>query len=329
MVTPEHLEAHRAALTGHCYRMLGSAAEADDAVQETLVRAWRAAESFEGRSSVKTWLHRIATRVCLDALADPSRRARPMELSAAGTVDDPLVALPGERWLEPVPDAAVLPEDATPDERAILRESIRLAFVAALQHLAPRQRAALLLAEVLGWSAVEIAAALDTSVPAVNSALQRARAALASRVAAPGEAARDGALTPAQAALVRRFVAAFEAYDADALAALCHEDVTFSMPPYALWLRGPASVRAWLTGRGAGCQGSRLLATRACGAPAFGQYRARPGGGHHPWALAVLELRGDRIAGWTSFLDVGTLFPRFGLPAELPAPPAHVAPHAP
>ncbi len=308
----EALEAHRAALTGHCYRMLASPVDADDAVQETLVRAWRALDRFDGRASLRTWLYRIATNVCLDELAERARRVRPMDEAPAGEEQDPLIARERTHWLEPVPDAAALPPDADPAERAMLRQSIRLAFVAALQHLPPRQRAALLLTEVLGWSAAEVAETLDASVAAVNSALQRARATLSVRALREPEP-----LSEPQARLLERYVDAFHRYDADALAALLREDVTFSMPPYALWLRGPGAVRRWLLGRGCGCRGSRLLPTAACGSPAFGQYRQGPEG-HAPWALVVLELEGDRIAGWSSFLDTATLFPRFGLPARLP-----------
>lgn len=314
MATVSHLEEHRAALTGHCYRMLGSAAEADDAVQETMVRAWRSLERFEERSSLRTWLYRIATHVCLDALADRSRRARPMELGPVGSIDDTLTALPGSRWIEPIPDALALPADADPSELVVLRESIRLAFVAALQHLPPKQRAALLLAEVLGWSAAEIADGLDTSVPAVNSALQRARTTLAaSDLGAP-----RAPLSDTQSTLLTRYVDAFERYDVDALTELLRQDATMSMPPYALWLRGHDSIRGWLLGRGAGCRGSRLVPTAACGSPAFGQYRPRgQGGGHAPWALIVLELSGEHIAAMNYFLDTAALFPRFGLPREL------------
>jgi RNA polymerase sigma-70 factor (ECF subfamily) len=295
--------------------MLGSAAEADDAVQETLVRAWRALEGFDGRASLRTWLYRIATNVCLDALADRARRERPVAFGAAGTVHDPLVERPRTHWLEPIPDAQAVPADGDPAERAALRESIRLAFVAALQRLPPRQRAALLLAEVLGWSAAEIASALETSVAAVNSALQRARATLAE--SAPPEGAAPG-LTPAQETLLARYVSAFERYDVEALAALLREDATLSMPPYTLWLRGPGAIKEWFLGPGIGCRGSRLVPTSANGLPAFGQYRpGGPGQPHRPWSLAVLELSGDRIASMTHFLDTATLFPRFGLPPEL------------
>src|SRR3954463_12307327 len=225
------LEAHRASLTGHCYRMLGSATDAEDAVQETFVRAWRGLDRFEGRASVRTWLHRIATNVCLDALSDTSRRMRPIEELPSGSVDSPLETLDRTHWLEPVPDAHVLPADGDPFEIASLRQSIRLAFVAALQHLPPRQRAALLLAEVIGWSAAEAAETPATSVPALNSALQRARATLASRDVSAG----GGQLSEAQSRMLNRYVEAFHRYDVDALTALLREDATFSMPPYALW----------------------------------------------------------------------------------------------
>ncbi|WNG41234.1 sigma-70 family RNA polymerase sigma factor [Archangium violaceum] len=314
MATAYHLEEHRAALTGHCYRMLGSAAEADDAVQETLVRAWRNLDRFEERASLRTWLYRIATRVCLDSLDERSRRARPMELGPVGSVDGPLDMLPGSRWIEPIPDAQALPSDADPSELLILRQSIRLAFVAALQHLPPKQRAVLLLTEVLGWSAAEVAESLETSVASVNSALQRARATLATRDLSQARAP----LSDAQSSLLDRYVSAFERYDMDAFTQLLHQDATISMPPYALWLRGHESIRAWMLGRGSGCRGSRLVPTSACGSPAFGQYRpGEAGGPHKPWALIILEISGDRIAAMNSFLDTEVLFPRFGLPSEL------------
>jgi RNA polymerase sigma-70 factor (ECF subfamily) len=304
------LEQHRAALIGHCYRMLGSPVDADDAVQETMVRAWRSLERFDGRSSLRTWMYRIATNVCLDALSDRSRRARPLEEGPQGTVHDELVTQPRTHWLEPVPDARALPTDIDPAERTVLRQSIRLAFVAALQHLPPKQRAALLLTEVLGWSVAEVAESLETSVPAINSALQRARATLAARDL--GEP--NASLSDNQRALVDRYFAAFEQYDIDALTALLTQDAILSMPPYTLWLRGHDAIRAWLLGRGGGCRGSRLVPTFACGSPAFGQYRE---GGDQPFALIVLELDGDRFKSMTSFLDTETLFPLFGLPPKL------------
>jgi RNA polymerase sigma-70 factor (ECF subfamily) len=312
----EHIaqfEAHRPALMGHCYRMLGSAAEADDAVQETLLRAWKALERFDGRASLRTWLYRIATNVCLDTLNDKPRRFRPLEEGPPGSTRSTLTQKPRTHWLEPIADAAVLPSDANPAELFALRQSIRLAFVAALQHLAPKQRAVLLLTEVLGWSAAEVAESLETSVAAVNSALQRARAVMATRP--EGSAS---ALSESQKDLLERYVGAFEAYDVDALAGLLREDATFSMPPYALWLQGPERVREWLTGPGAACRGSRMLPAAACGMPTFAQYRPHPEGGHFAWGLVVLELDGDRISDWNTFLDAGTIFPRFGLPLRLP-----------
>jgi RNA polymerase sigma-70 factor (ECF subfamily) len=237
-----------------------------------------------------------------------------MEEGPAGSAEDTLVQHPRTHWLEPIPDARALPADADPSELAVLRQSIRLAFVAALQHLPPKQRAVLLLIEVLGWSATEVAESLDTSVAAVNSALQRARATLGSR-----NLSEPAPLSELQVRLVKRYVDAFQRYDVDELASLLCEDAAFSMPPYAPWLRGPEAVRRWLLGRGAGCRGSRLVPAAACGSPAFSQYHASPEGLYKPWALIVLELAGDRIAGWNSFLDTETLFPRFGLPLECPA----------
>lgn len=316
-ITLGQLETHRAALTGHCYRMLGSIAEAEDAVQETMLRAWRGLDNFAGRATLRTWMYRIATRVCLDALADNHRRARPFEMGPLGSIDAPLIELPASRFVEPIPDANVLSADADPVEQLALRQSIRLAFVAALQHLPPRQRAVLLLTEVLGFSAAEVAESLETSIASVNSALQRARATLASR-----DLDSQMPLSQVQNELLERYVAAFERYDMDALAKLLHEDVTQSMPPYSLWLRGRETICNWMTGRGAACRGSRLLPTTACGAPAFAQYRPsgtiRPGGGQHEaWALIVLEIVDQKIATINAFLDVKTLFPRFGLPLVL------------
>ncbi|HEV7428538.1 MAG TPA: sigma-70 family RNA polymerase sigma factor [Thermoanaerobaculia bacterium] len=310
------LEEHRARLTGHCYRMLGSVSDAEDAVQETMVRAWRSIDRFEGRASVRTWLYRIATNVCLDALSDASRRARPMEEGPFGSVDHPLEARERTHWLEPIPDALVIPSDADPFEEAALRQSIRLAFVAALQHLPPRQRAALILAEVVGWSAAEIAELLEISVAAVNSALQRARSTIAARNASLS----PEALSADETALLDRYVDTFHRYDVDSLVALLAEDASFSMPPYTLWLRGADSVRAWLLGPGSVCRGSRLVPINASGSPAFAQYH--PGhveGMFEAWAIIVLEIAGGRITGWNSFLDTEALFPLFNLPLQIAA----------
>jgi len=317
-VDAAELETHRSALTGHCYRMLGSAFDADDAVQETMVRAWRGLDRFDGRASLRTWMYRIATNVCLDALSARERRARPMEDGPEGTVDGALETRPRDHWIEPIPDARALPVDADPQALAALRQSIRLAFVSALQRLPPRQRAALLMADVLGCSASETAEGLDMSVAAVNSALQRARATLGrTRTTAAVEP-----LSEAQARLLERYVDAFHRYDVDGLVSLLREDATLSMPPYTLWLRGRDDIGTWLLGRGNGCRGSHLVPTAACGLPAFGQYRPAPPGAEHthrPWALIVLELSGERITGWNSFLDTEKFFPLFDLPPFLTA----------
>ena len=306
----------RVRLRGHCYRMLGSPTEAEDAVQETLVRAWRARERFEGRAAVSTWLYRIATRVCLDALADRKRREQPMALRGPGTEHDALEPRSSETWIEPIPDALVVPADADPAEQLLLRERIRLAFVAALQHLPPKQRAALLSTEVLGWSAKETAACLDTSVASVNSAVQRAREKLAR---AP--AVRTQALSDSEAQLVDQYVAAFERYDVDALTAIMREDTVLSMPPFDLWLQGPARIRGWLEGRGAACRGSVLVPTAANGQPAFGHYKPDDAGVFRPWAITVLEVDAGSappaLTAWHSFLDVARLFPIFDLPDRL------------
>jgi RNA polymerase sigma-70 factor (ECF subfamily) len=312
------LEAYRPELTGYCYRMLGSAFEAEDAVQDTFVRAWRGFDRFEGRSALRSWLYRIATNVCLTMLGSAQRRIRPMDLGPAGSghATHPGEPRPEEVWLGPVPDGRVLPEVADPADVIAGRESVRLAFVAALQHLPPRQRAVLILREVLAWSAQEVADLLDTSVASVNSALQRARATLAGTdVTADVHRPMDDE----QQALLARYVTAFEAYDLQALTALLHEDATLSMPPVPLWLRGPADIVAWMSGTGGGCRGSRLVPVVANGMPAFGQYRpSGTGSGHDPWALIVLGLSAGRIASVNSFLDTTRLFPLFGLPTRLP-----------
>jgi len=310
------LELHRRELTAYCYRMLGSPFEAEDAVQDTLLRAWRAIDRFEGRSSLRSWLYRIATNVCLDALQGNKRRARPMDLGPARSPHGPVgEILPEVTWIEPVPDDRVLPED-DPAALAESRETLRLAFVAALQHLPPRQRAALILCEVLGWRAAEVAELLDTSVPAVNSALQRARAALESAdVVDPAL----GVLSEHDRDLLGRYVDAFERYDMDALTALIHEDATQSMPPYELWLRGREDIFGWWVGPGAACRGSRVIpAPAANGAPAFGQYKpSESGSGFDPWALQVLEVADGQIVELTFFLATDTIFPLFGLPPRL------------
>jgi RNA polymerase sigma-70 factor, ECF subfamily len=315
-LTPE-LEGYRRELTGYCYRMLGSAFEAEDATQETLVRAWRKADGFEGRSSLRTWLYRIATNVCLDQLRGRDRRERPVDLGPASTVATAaLTERPESAWLEPMPDARVLPDRSDPAELAVERDTIRLAFVAALQHLPPRQRAILLLREVLRWQASEVATLLDTSVASVNSALQRARATLAEAALDDGDPVAP--LDADQQDLLRRYVDAFERYDLDRLVTLLQEDAVQSMPPYELWLEGRDEIAAWMLGPGAECRGSRLVPTVANGRPAFGQYRpSGPNGEHEPWSLQVLQVRDGRIAEITFFLDTARFFPLFGLPARL------------
>ena len=311
------LEGHRRELRAYAYRMLGSPFEADDAVQETLVRAWKAYEGFEGRSSVRSWLYRIATNVCLDMLDSTQRRARPMDLGPAGTAAGPLgEPMPEVTWLEPVPDAQVAPEVADPADVAESRETIRLAFVAALQHLPPKQRAVLILREVLRWQATEVAELLDTSVASVNSALQRARDTIAKTDAEQGS---PGELDEEHRALLQRYVDAFERYDMDALTSLLREDASWSMPPYALWLQTHDDIARWCLGPGIGCKGSRLIPTSANGAPAYGQYKPAPDGGLEPWSLQVLDVADGEIRGIVFFLDTGRLFPLFGLPPRLDA----------
>lgn len=311
------LEQHRRELTAHAYRMLGSTFEAEDAVQDALLRAWRNYEGFEGRAALRSWLYRITTNVCLDMLNGKERRARPMDLGPASTADpanlgDPL---PEVTWIEPMPDGRVVHSDGDPAEVAELRESIRLAFVAALQHLPPNQRAVLILREVLRWKATEVAELLETSVQSVNSALQRARASM--------EAIDVSSTTPPeddeQKELLARYVDAFERYDMESLTSLLHEDATWSMPPYQLWLQTHEDVVAWCLGPGIGCKDSRLIPTTANGAPAFGQYKPSPDGGWEPWSLQVLEISGGEITGICFFLDTQKFFPLFGLPARLDA----------
>jgi len=310
------LEQHRVELTAYCYRMLGSV-DAEDAVQETFVRAWRSFDRFEGRAALRSWLYRIATNVCLDMLEGRKRRARPMDLGPAREPDAAhLTALPESAWIQPMPDGLVVP-DGDPAEVTLARETVRLAFVAALQHLPPRQRAVLILCEVLRWKAAEVAELLETTVASVNSALQRARATLEASNLSP--AATSPSVDEADAELLARYVDAFERYDMDALTALIHEDATQSMPPYALWLSGRDDILGWWVGPGAGCRGSRVIPTAAAnGAPAFGQYKpSETGQGYDPWALQVLEVSGGRIVELTFFLDTQTVFPLFGLPLQV------------
>jgi RNA polymerase sigma-70 factor, ECF subfamily len=322
LAVEQQLEQYRVELTGYCYRMLGSA-DAEDAVQETFIRAWRGIEQFEGRSALRSWLYRIATNVCLDMLDSRKRRARPMDLGPAGEPIVENLRTPDQLWIDPMPDARVVP-DGDPADVVAGRESVRLALVAALQQLPPRQRAVLILCEVLRWKASEVAELLETSVASVNSALQRARATLEASEATPSTTSPS--VDAADEELLRRYVAAFEQYDMDALTTLIHEDATQSMPPYDLWLAGRDDILTWWFGPGNTCRHSKVVAVESAnGAPAFGQYRPRPGGeGYEPWALQVLEIEDGKIVEFTFFLDVETHFPRFGLPLELTDPQVRI-----
>jgi RNA polymerase sigma-70 factor, ECF subfamily len=317
-VSPDKLEEYRRELTGYCYRMLGSGFEADDAVQETMVRAWRAADGFEGRSSVRSWLYRIATNICLDMLRSRQRRALPMDL---GPASPPVEALlgdwhPDDIWISPIADDRVVPEHADPAEVAVARDTIRLAFVTALQHLPARQRATLILCEVLRMPAAEAATTLGTSVPAVNSALQRARATLA---ALPPEQ-RPGPLDADQAGLLNKYVDAFQRYDMDQLVTLLADDALMTMPPWAMWIRGAENVCRWmLEPTPSLCRDSVMRpAGQVNGVPAWAQYKPDPAGGYAPWALQVHEVSGGRISRLTFFIETGKIFPSFGLPSHLP-----------
>lgn len=307
-------ETYRRELTGYCYRMLGSGFEAEDAVQETMVKAWKGYDSFEGRSSVRSWLYRIATNVCLDMLRGPQRRARPMDMGPAVSAESPLGPhVPEHAWVQPIADAKVLAGDGDPAAAVEARESIRLAFIAALQKLPPRQRAVLVLREVLHWKADEVAELLDTSVASVNSALQRARATLSGDdlLAAP-----PVALDAEHERLLGRYLAAFEAYDIPALVSLVREDATMTMPPFALWLRGTPDISRWYRGQGAACEGSRLVPISVNGRRGFGAYKRDERGGHHPFAIQVIETEGGAITGLHHFL-YPELFPAMGLPTYL------------
>jgi RNA polymerase sigma-70 factor (ECF subfamily) len=311
------LEQHRRELTAYCYRMLGSPFEAEDAVQDTLLRAWRSLDRFEGRSALRSWLYRIATNVCLDMLNGRERRARPMDIGPSREPElSSLNTLPEVTWIEPVPESAVV-GDGDPADVAVSRETIKLAFVAALQHLPPRQRAVLILCEVLRWKASEVAELLETSVPSVNSALQRARATLDAREVSAADPAPP--LGAAERELLTRYVEAFQRYDMEALTSLIHEDATQSMPPFDMWLRGRDDILTWWAGPGIACSGSRVIPTvSANGSPAFGQYKpSESGSGFDPWALQVLEISGGRISEFTFFLSTEPLFPLFGLPPRL------------
>jgi RNA polymerase sigma-70 factor, ECF subfamily len=297
-------------LTGYCYRMLGSPFDAEDAVQDTMVRAWREFGRFEGRSSLRTWLTRIATNVCIDMLRKPSRRTVPMDLEPPTRAEGAQIPPPlDERtWVLPIPNAKLTDGHADPAEQVVSRETVRLAFVAALQRLPPRQRAALILRDVLQFSAAETAELLGTSVASANSALQRARA------MAPSIDADDPAPEGADPALLAEYVTAFEAYDVPRLTALLRSDAVNSMPPLPLWLLGRDEIRVWMLGPGSECRGSRLLPAAANGGAAFAQYRPDGRGGYYPWAMQVLETEGSVITGLHCYV-FPELFTYFGFPA--------------
>ena len=299
-------------LTGYCYRMLGSPFDAEDAVQDTMVRGWREFDRFEGRSSLRTWLYRIATNVCIDMLRSRNRRSVPMDLHQAVRAEGIHIPAPlDERtWVLPVPDAKLPEAYADPAERVVARETIRLAFVAALQRLTARQRAALILRDVLQFSAAETAEVLGTTVASANSALQRARA------QAPSAGEDNAAQGEADAALLEEYVAAFEAYDMPRLKQLLRADVVNSMPPLPMWLRGRDDVQAFMLGPGSECRGSRLLPTAANGGAAFAQYRRDERGGYYPWALQVLETDGRLISGLHCYV-FPELFEHFGFPGAI------------
>jgi RNA polymerase sigma-70 factor, ECF subfamily len=311
--TTDNLESYRRELTGYCYRMLGSAFEADDAVQETMLRAWKAADGFEGRSSLRSWLYRIATNVCLDTLRGEKRRALPMDLGPASPpVESYMRPQPAEDlWVTPIPDSRVVPDHGDPAEIAAVRDSVRLAFVTALQHLPARQRAALILCEVLKLPATEAAATLDTTVASVNSALQRARTTLAGLP----EHQRPGEVEPENVELLAKFVDAFQRYDMEALIVLLREDALQTMPPFEMWIQGATAITTWMTQPGPSlCAGSILVPVRANGVRAWAQYKPDPEhGGFTPWALQVHEVVDGKISRMTFFLDAEKLFPLFGL----------------
>lgn len=313
------LEPYRRELTAYCYRMLGSGSEAEDAVQEAMLRAWRNADSFEGRSSLRSWLYRIATNVCIDMSRQVQRRARPIEMGPASPPQEKYLGslLPEPTWVTPIADSKVAPEGADPAEIAEFRESIRLAFITALQHLPARQRASLILCEVLRWQVSEAAELLDTSAAAINSALQRARATLRD----VAEAGPRDKLDEPDSDLLERYVQAFEAYDMDRLVKLLREDAIQSMPPFAMWVQGAENICRFMVEPGpSACRGSRLLATSANGCPAFAQYKPDPAGGFMPWSIQVLEISGGKVTSINSFLallDLEGIFDEFGFPPHL------------
>ncbi|WP_310830804.1 sigma-70 family RNA polymerase sigma factor [Paenibacillus pedocola] len=306
------MEELRSELTGYCYRMMGSIAEAEDAVQDTMIRVWQNRDQIRQYSSRKAWVYRIATNVCLDRLRSAKRRALPMDLSEpAAIIMEPKDSMPRSAWVWPAPDTANDPVDIL-----VSRETIRLSFIAIMQKLPPRQRAVLILLDVFRWSAKEVADAMGMTVAAVNSALQRARATIAQSNLRSDEYHEEDVQTDQQ--LVTRYMEAFEQYDIEALIALFHENGSLSMPPFTMWVRGSINLSSFYNITRSHCLGSRLLPVRANGnTPAFAQYVPSGRDGLlSPWSIQVLEIKQDKIAHIHYFIDPD-LFARFGLPAGL------------
>ena len=296
--------------------MLGAWSEAEDAVQETMLRAWRSSANFEGRSSLRSWLYRIASNVCVDMHRSPQRRARPMEMAPSRDIGEARLGprLPEHAWVQPVADERVIDLDGDPATVAAARDSIRLAFVAALQHLPAKQRCVLILCEVLQWKASEVAELLDTTVASVNSALQRARSTMADL-----DVERfDSTLEPEHQDMIGKYVQAFESYDIPVLVELLRDDVILSMPPFDLWLEGPDNLAGWFLGEGIVCKGGRLLPVNVNGTAGFGNYHLVSPGVWEPWAIQVIEMVDGKIRGHHNFL-YPELFPQFGLPARIEA----------
>lgn len=317
---PRLTDPYRRELLAHCYRMLGSVHDAEDLVQETYLRAWRSYHNFENRSSLRTWLYRIATNVCLTALEGRDRRPLPTGLGAPSSgPEEPLVEQSEVPWLEPVPDVLVGAAQSDPATIVTSRESIRLAFIAALQHLPPRQRAVLILRDVLKWRAAEVADAVGITTAAVNSILQRARAQL--EQAAPTEETVVEPVTAEQRDLLDRYVQAFWEKDVATIVELFTDDVVWEMPPAVGWYQGAEDVGRLIAGQCPGRAGDmRMVATEANGQPAFGLYMRGEGGAFWPFHLQVLTLSPAGVSHVVAFFDT-TLFATFGLPSSLPAEP--------
>jgi RNA polymerase sigma-70 factor (ECF subfamily) len=316
------VEPLRGELMAHCYRMLGSVHDAEDLVQETYIRAWRAFHGFEGRSSLRTWMYQIATNTCLTALQ--SRKRRPLPTGLGAPASDPTDALqtrPEVTWLEPMPDALIAgtaPED--PEATAVTHDSIRIAFIAALQHLTPTQRAVLILRDVLNWRAAEVAGALDTTVAAVNSALQRARAHVEKLAPADESSSQLSADDPEVKAKLERYVAAFEAYDIDTIVEMLTTDAIWDMPPFTGWYQGSEAIGRLIATQCPATKAGdmRMVPTTANGQPAFGLYMRSEDGRMRPFQLQQLTIGPNGVERVTAYFDL-RLFATFGLPPELPA----------